>query len=295
MKQFILLPLLVAVSLCSAQSFKAMTYNIRYDNPQDGDDRWSLREAGLLELVRESSPDIVGFQEVLASQLTDIQKTLKGYEFVGVGRDDGATEGEYAPLFFSTKRFSMIDKGYFWLSETPGQPGKGWDAACNRMCCWLLLKDRTTKKQLLFLNTHFDHVGKSARLNSEKQLVKFIKEKSDGFLLNKSTEDGATLPVILLGDFNMSPADPLYQEFLNSKLVLFEGLSDAFLTTANPATGPEGTFNNFKIDQVPGERIDYCWTIGMEVKNYKCIDDKLENDRWPSDHCPVLVELETAE
>ncbi|MFM7729078.1 MAG: endonuclease/exonuclease/phosphatase family protein, partial [Flavobacteriales bacterium] len=146
-----------------AQPYRLMTYNIRYDNPQDGDDRWSLRGKGLIGLIRKSDPDALGLQEVLASQLSDISKEMKGYESIGVGRDDGAQAGEYAPLFIRTKRFAIRSSGWFWLSDTPDEPGKGWDAACNRISTWAIVKDKSAKRDLLIINTHLDHVGKVAR------------------------------------------------------------------------------------------------------------------------------------
>lgn len=278
-----------------AQPVKALTYNIRYDNPDDGDDRWELRQAGLLNVVRKAAPDLAGFQEVLANQLSDIRKSMPGYAYVGIGRDDGESAGEFTPLFYNEKRFTLLEQGYFWLSDNPEQPGKGWDAACNRMCCWLLLKEKKTKRHLLVLNTHFDHVGTISRANSVKQLTGFIREKCDGYIESRTEEMAPNLSVILMGDLNLTPEDDAYQQLIDSRLSLFEGLADCYKASISPPVGAAGTFNGFNTEEDPGKRIDYLWTIGMDVKNYRCLDERLGNGRWPSDHCAVMAELEFGE
>ncbi|MFM2135552.1 MAG: hypothetical protein RL021_952 [Bacteroidota bacterium] len=296
MRQLFLLLILLNISIQGhSQSIKALTYNIRYDNPDDGDDRWELRKAGLMNVVRKAGPDLAGFQEVLSNQLSDIRKSLPGYAFVGVGRDDGAAAGEFAPLFYNEKRFMLLEQGYFWLSENPDHPGNGWDAACNRMCCWLLLKIKSTNRQLLVLNTHLDHEGVLARNNSIRQLTAFIREKCDAYVEGRTEEMASNLSVVLMGDFNLTPDDKAYAQLIDSRLTLFEGLADAHEATVNPGIGSDGTFNGFKMEEAPAKRIDYIWTIGMEVKNYRCLDERLANGRWPSDHCAVMAEVDFAE
>lgn len=264
----------------AGQSFRAMTFNIRYDNPSDADDRWDIRREGLIRLVVQSKPDIIGFQEVLKGQLQPLVRSLKGYDFVGVGRDDGHQRGEFVPLFFSRERFKPIDKGYFWLSETPGKPGKGWDAACERMCCWWLLQDRMNGKKMLVLNAHLDHMGANARMNSVSQIVRFASDKS-----RSVTGPSGMLSVILMGDFNLTPEDPVYPE-------LKKQFSDAYAVSLKEPSGPSGTFNGFITNALPEKRIDYFWTQGLSIIKYECVDARLPNGRWPSDHCPVLIEAE---
>jgi len=287
--------LLFVFSMTMAQPFKALTFNMRYDNPLDGDDRWELRKAGLLNVVRKASPDLAGFQEVLVNQLEDIRKSMTGFEFVGVGRDDGAQAGEYSPLFYNEKKFTMLEQGYFWLSETPDQPGRGWDAACNRMCCWLILKEKNSKKQLLVMNIHMDHEGKQARSNSVRQLTAFIRERSEKYIENRKEDMSPNLSILLMGDFNLTPDDSAYAQLIDSRLTLYEGLADAYKATVNPPVGNEGTFNGFNTEELPAKRIDYQWTIGLEVRNYRCLDERLANGRWPSDHCGVLTEVDFVE
>jgi endonuclease/exonuclease/phosphatase family metal-dependent hydrolase len=278
-----------------AQSLRLMTYNIRYDNPDDGDDAWSLRKEGLSGLIRKTDPDIIGLQEVLKGQLSDLEKSLKGYAHFGVGRDDGAEEGEYAALFIRTKRLKVVDQGYFWLSQDPTMPAKGWDAACIRICTWLLAKDITKKKDLLILNTHLDHEGKIARKQSVLQLLDFIRNKRTEFAENLQEGSEASLEVVLMGDFNFTPADPNYALLAASGDAGQEGLSDAYVAAPVPPAGPAGSFNGFDPDKEPTDRIDYIWCSGMLIRSCRHIDGKLPSGRWPSDHLPVVVEAEHGE
>ncbi len=285
--------LLIISTASSAQ--KAMTYNIRYANPTDGDDVWETRRDGLAALIASSTPDVLGLQEVLVSQLEFLKIRLKGYTVIGVGRDDGASQGEFSPLFISNKRFSVLHQGWFWLSEIPELPGKGWDATCNRICTWAVIKEKNTKRSMLVLNTHLDHEGNIARKNSIDQLLMFINNQTNQLLNESKAEEIVSIPVILMGDFNLTPDDALYTQLKNSQLIVRDGLTDAYLTTASPATGPSNTFNGFKIDAEPDKRIDYVWSSGLEVKSYRTLDERLPNGRWPSDHLPVVVEFEVTE
>src|SRR5512138_3465563 len=155
----------------SAQSLTVMSYNIRYDNPGDGRNAWPNRKDRLIQLIRDESPDLIGLQEALHHQLTDILNGVEGYAMVGVGRDDGKQKGEYSAILYRTSAFELRDENTFWLSETPEVPGsKSWDAAITRVVTWARFRDIKSKKVFFAFNTHFDHMGKEARRESAKLL-----------------------------------------------------------------------------------------------------------------------------
>jgi endonuclease/exonuclease/phosphatase family metal-dependent hydrolase len=195
-------------------------------------------------------------------------------KWVGVGRDDGKKSGEYSPLFYNAKKFKAIKSGWFWLSQTPEKPGLGWDAACNRVCTWLLLETDKKDRQFMVFNTHFDHVGVKARTESAKLILRKINE------LNTSK-----LPVILTGDFNLTPEqEPI--------AVITKELQDSRSITKEAPYGPTGTFNGFKFDSPLKERIDYIFVNDLvEVKQYGVLTDS-KDLKYPSDHLPVFVNLE---
>ena len=136
-----------------------MTFNIRYDNPADGLDNWKHRRDAVARLIEEGKADVVGLQEVLASQLDDLKERLPEYEFLGAGRDDGKRKGEFSPLLVCEGSYKIGESGTFWLSESPETPGsKGWDACgLPRVCTWARLEGVADRRSLLAACTHFDH------------------------------------------------------------------------------------------------------------------------------------------
>ena len=155
------------LSQVQAQPIKVMTYNIRYDAPGDGVNQWPKRTDKVYDLIKKYDPDVIGLQEVLHHQLTDLLQNLPAYGYIGVGRDDGKTKGEYSAILFKKDRLKAMDQNTFWLSETPGVAGsKSWDAAITRVASWGTFTDLKSKKEFLMINTHFDHIGVEARKNS---------------------------------------------------------------------------------------------------------------------------------
>ena len=167
----VLLALLAAVSAAgdSAESVDTtiMSFNIRYGRADDGQDSWSYRHDKVCATIAAHEPSIFGVQECLPEQAEVVRGCFPGYEFNGVGRDDGQKKGEMCAIFTDRSRYEVLDRGVFWLSETPGVVGSvGWDAALPRICTWAIVRDRVSHSRCVIANTHFDHRGPTARLES---------------------------------------------------------------------------------------------------------------------------------
>ncbi len=257
-------------SMATAQSFKVMTYNIRYDTPADSVNQWSNRKEKVFSLLKKHSPEIFGVQEALHHQLTDIHKNLQGYSWIGVGRDDGKTKGEFSAIFYKTDRYNVIDKNTFWLSETPTVPGsKSWDAAITRVATWAMLVDKQTDKKFLVMNTHFDHMGQEARKQSAALLKKYAADLAPD------------VPVIITGDFNCTPDEAPYSTITDGALI----------ELIDPAPEPKGTFCSFKVNSIQCRTIDYIFiTNAFRADNHIVINDN-NGSYYPSDHLPVMVTL----
>lgn len=253
-----------------AVPFHIATYNIRYNNPDDGVNAWPNRKEVVKSLIRYHEFDIFGIQEGLRSQLDDLGEMTE-FAFIGKGRDDGKQAGEHSAIFYRKDRFKLLQSGDFWLSETPEKPSLGWDATCcNRICSWSKFNDLKTKKTFYVFNAHFDHQGLEARRQSGKLMVQKIKE------IAKNN------PTICLGDFN-STSDT---EQIKTMQTL---LQDAFRITVTPPYGPEGTFNAFKFNAPLGDRIDYIFVSQqIVVQKYGVLSDS-HQQRYPSDHLPVVI------
>ncbi len=254
-----------------------MSFNIRYDNPEDGENNWQYRKDVAAEIVHKYDIDLLGTQEVLVNQLIDLEERLSDYSSIGVGREDGIHQGEHSSIFYKKEKFEKIDSGDFWLSDTPDIVSVGWDAVLERIASWVKLKDKNTGIEFLFMNVHLDHVGKEARNNSID------------LLLEKTKEYGDNLPVILTGDFNARPTSEIIQKMVNSENEYY--LKDS-RSIATVVEGAEGTFHDFKEEpNHPEGRIDYIFVNNkIEVSKYLSIDKKL-NGIFLSDHVPIFAEI----
>jgi len=261
---------LLAVKTNNAQTLTVLSFNIRYDNPNDGKNGWEFRKESVNGLINHYRPQIFGIQEGLYNQNQYLKNNLKNYSFIGVGREDGEKKGEYSPIFFDSTQFKVIKNSIFWLSDRPDTVSAGWDAALERICTYGLFQNIETGKRLWVFNTHFDHMGVQARKMSALLILKRIKE------LNTDEH-----PVILMGDFNTT-ADSEPIEILKSLL------AETSSTTQKPLIGPSGTFNNFDPNTIPSECIDFIFVLDLEVLSCSHIDDKRPNNLCISDHYPVL-------
>ena len=251
---------------------KAISYNIRYDGPSDLAPDWSQRKDPIVAQLQKERPTIIGFQEVLNKQLEDLKVVLPSYLAVGVGRDDGQLAGEFAPIFYDTTRYQLLQSGTFWLSPTPEVPSKGWDAALNRICTFALLECKYDRKKLWVLNTHFDHLGTDARLHSAELLV----EKFAEF-----TQEVAA-PLLLLGDFNAEPDSYVYQ-------LLSRHFSDLSCSIRHRELCSGPTFNAFTLSESDDKIIDYfLGSPELLSIRFEVLHSKFDRS-YPSDHFPIVL------
>jgi endonuclease/exonuclease/phosphatase family metal-dependent hydrolase len=248
-------------------SVRVMSFNIRYDNPKDGEDRWEKRREMLLDTVRAYNPDLLGMQEVLASQADFLREKLPDYGFCGGGRDDGERKGEFSPVMFRKDRFELLASGQWWLSPNPEKVGsKGWDAALPRIVTWARLKERAGGTTFLLFNTHWDHMGVGARVESGKLMRRLI----DDF---NSTEDSPQYATLTAGDDAGVRLTDAYREI-------------------HPKRQPdEASFHAFKGGR-EGSRIDWILHSAHWTAKDASIDHTQKDGHYPSDHYPVTAELE---
>ncbi|PQJ13056.1 endonuclease [Flavipsychrobacter stenotrophus] len=259
----------------SAQHITIGTYNLRYDNPADAGNLWKDRAPTVASLIKFYDFDILGTQEGLKNQLDDISTALPIYARYGVGRDDGIDAGEHSAIFFKKDRFILKDKGDFWLSETPDKPTLGWDATCcKRICSWVQLKDKQSGKMLWVFNAHYDHQGQIAREESSKLILKKIKEIAGDNI------------VILTGDLNGGYSTDCY------KIIATSGtLKDTYEQADHPYTN-NPSFNGFGKQIDGSDIIDHIFTTKhFKIKRWGILSDTYHG-KYPSDHFPVLAEVE---
>jgi len=273
-KNFLTLLFSCIAAIAFTQELNVSSFNIRMKTSSDVGNLWEDRKVPVCDLIKFHEFDIFGIQEGFYDQLVDMKALLPGFEYVGVGRDDGAQKGEHSAIFYNTARFEIIKSGTFWLSPTNTEtPNKGWDAALPRICTWGVFKDKTNKKRFILMNTHFDHVGVEARQESAK------------LILAKAKEFAKDLPLILTGDFNVDEHNPAYKLLASSGVVEDAYEKAAFVYENN------STFNSFGKNIKPTGRIDHIFlTKPFKVKKYGVLTDTYIG-KYPSDHFPIFVSL----
>ncbi|HSQ48049.1 MAG TPA: endonuclease/exonuclease/phosphatase family protein [Lutibacter sp.] len=275
MKKPIVLLFFIMVSLLSnSQELKVMTYNIRLDVAVDGKNAWPFRKEFLASQIQFYEPDIFGIQEAKPNQVIDIANALSQYSFVGIGRD-GEGNGESSNIYYKKERFILKETNTFWLSETPNEISKGWDAAFNRVCTYALFNDTVENKYIWVFNTHLDHIGEVARTSGIE------------LILSKITAlNTQNYPVIFMGDFNSEPNTERIISLKNQ-------MDDCRDISAEKPFGPSGTFNGFKHKKPVKILIDYIFISKnntLKVQKYAILSDS-KALKYPSDHLPVFVKL----
>ena len=278
MKRLIYLLAAVAFTACgSATSLSVITFNMRYDNPEDGQNNWRFRRERVAGVIKAQEVDVLGTQELLSNQFNDLSGLLTGYQGVGVGRLDGAESGEYCAVFFRKDRFTLLDSGTFWLSETPEVVGSlGWDGACERIATWVVLRDRDGRDRF-FGDTHLDHVGQVARDEGVSLLMKRIETLSGG------------RPVILTGDFNSEPGSSVVAH------VQKDGVLRDAKAIAQQRSGTDWSFSDFgQIPEAERPLLDYIFVSGdIEALRYEVLPDTFDGG-YVSDHAPVMAVVKIA-
>lgn len=274
---------LLSFSAASAQrvegrTLRVMTFNIRYNEPRDGVNAWANRKQKVADVIRFHKADLVGVQEALLGQLRDLEKMLPDLSWCGVGRTDGKEAGEYSAILYRRSRFKLLETNTFWLSETPDKAGsKGWDGAFPRIVTWAKFKDRRTGKTFVHFNTHFDHVGETARAESASLILK------------KAAEITGKGPFVLTGDFNVTEDSGAYRTIMAGSGDI--RVEDARYAAVNGHFGGDSTWTNFKQIE-PGKKIDFIFVRkGVKVFEHGILSDNW-NGLWASDHLPVLAEIE---
>ncbi len=245
-----------------------MSYNLRFDNPRDGENSWPNRHPAVKKVWEDVNADIIGIQEGMSHQVNTLKNWFHDYECVGLGREKDGT-GEQVAVFYKKERFECIDKGHFWLSDTPDVPGsRSFGNDVYRISSWVILYDRLKEKKFIFLNTHLDNESQQARIKGAELICDFLAEQKE--------LDGK----IVTGDFNDIPD--------SEALAIMEKEGD-LKDTLKVAGSDLATFHNFSDKSLM--RIDYILcSMDLKVSKGKVVKDKPFNI-YPSDHYPIYAEL----
>lgn len=244
-----------------------MTFNVRQMDGDDGEHAWEHRKDVLVETINLDNPDLIGTQEIFLEQARYILEKIPRLKCFGRGRFGDNTD-KHNSIFYDRDRFSLLESGESWFSETPHVPGSSsWDIPRPRMVTWGRLA-QTSGPDVLILNTHMPY-GRGAD-EARRQSARIILQN-----ISALPND---LPLFLVADFN-APADGEIYAMLTANL------QDAW-KTAKSQNGPEGTIHGFG-KFTGSKRID--WVLHRnagETLQAETITHTA-NGLYPSDHYPV--------
>ncbi|MEK3890057.1 endonuclease/exonuclease/phosphatase family protein [Bacillus sp. FSL K6-3431] len=256
------------------KNLRIMTYNLR-NNSDVPPNSWAERKELILELLQRESPDIIGTQECMYAQVQDMNTMLPEYDTIGLGRE-GGSNGEFMAIYFKKSRLEVLEYNHFWLSDTPDTIAScTWGNDVTRMVTWIRFLDLETGQQFYHLNTHLDHISVNARVKGAELIIK------------KVTSFDPELPIIITGDFNTESSSEPHQVFLEKGK--FIDTWDAAIERINKDLG---TFNDFKNPTGGKDRIDWILCRGNVKTGFIKIINDQPKGRFPSDHFPVMVDLE---
>lgn len=246
---------------------RMMSCNLRCLSPLDlGKKSWYYRADLIVSDLVEQAPGIIGFQEATRWQYHYLVETLAGYDSVITYRDESVI-AEGCPVFYNTALYTLVDKGSFWLSETPDVMSKDWGSAHYRICSYVILQDNASGKEFVVFNTHLDHVSDEARIKG----IEVVLDKIEAF---------GSLPAVIMGDFNAKEGSETYES-------VTEHFLDAYY--AAEETMDSYTYQNWgNLDN--SRRIDYFMLSesGFSVHSYEVLNHT-HDGVYCSDHCPILL------
>jgi endonuclease/exonuclease/phosphatase family metal-dependent hydrolase len=255
---------------------KVMTFNIRYNTSEDGQNSWPYRKDVAARIIKNEDVDIVGIQEDHVIQVNDLRVRLPDYDCIGP--NNGTRGGNFNSIFYKKERFKVIDSGEFWLTETPETPSRAsWDAAIPRSAIWGILEEIQTGRRFFFINTHLDAQGQVAN------------QKGAALLLERINTLYNNLPIIITGDFNARPSSSTIKQIYNApysfKLLHTKDIAE----TISGQIGTGHLFGRIPLDERPF--FDYIFVSEpARTISHTVLPDKLD-DIFLSDHDPVVAHV----
>ena len=246
---------------------KVISFNIRNIDDADGHSV-DERAPRLASVIGKRMPDIIGIQEYRPAWESHFEKYFLGeYEIFNKYRCDEKPEA--SPILWKKGMFECLDRGYFWLSDTPEEMSRGWDTKpYKRYCEYAVLRSVCDGVTFTFMNTHFGF-GDECQVKSAKLIYEYSRKIS-------------SYPTFITGDFNMRPDSAGYAEMTK------------YFTDLNAVTGGDkrSTYHGYAPERYPDMHIDYCFiSNGVGAISRELIDDTVDG-KYPSDHYGLNIKLE---
>ena len=248
--------------LADGNAIRVMSFNVS---------GWNYKNTKNLvpKVILEYNPDILGVQECTYDFYKKLTKEMPTYEFVGVGRENGKLDknsGESCGILYKKDKFTLVDSGTFWLSETPDTPSQGWDGDYIRICTWVILNNNETGEEFAHVNTHLENIDDGTGMEALEKGTQMVVDQALTF----------DMSVIITGDLNFEKGTEYYNIVADAGFQDSQDIADS--TMAGTTCGDE--------------HIDYIFVNNgvASVSTYKIVTDSYDG-KYPSDHYPIYVDL----
>lgn len=261
--------------LVAAPVYRMGSYNIRGKNDSDtGDKSWDVRNVYVVKNIVDHDFDVIGLQENSTDMLPDLEELLSdayANHSWGAGSASDNRSGTHTTVVYKADKFTLLDKGQFFLAEDPTAPGLPFDTAVRRITVWVKLQNKETGEIFFYFSTHLDHKGEFARAETARLNVRKMQEIAGDY------------PAFIVGDFNAYYDEKAMYNTFNAYF------NDSRKTTQSAPVGPGATFGPWDPTLSGGEPIDYVFCNRVNVLSYETITEDFGRGVTPSDHLPILI------
>lgn len=259
----------------SSNTLKVMSFNIRCVTSGDtGDKAWDVRKTGCVKMITGIRPDVIGMQEPRTAQRTYLKENLSDYEMLETP-GTGTSKGGNSVLLYRKSRFTCLDWGYYFLSDTPDVPSVAWEAKQWHTTVWAHLKEVSSGKDFWIFTTHMPAYASnvSARVKSANLNVSKMKELA-----------GEDATVFITGDMNCSyAADDASREALTPYYQWMSAARDI------APVGDAYSFNHYGSGTAtPKRNLDHIFYRDATAVSFRTITDNY-GVPYISDHYPILL------
>ncbi|MDR1431674.1 MAG: C40 family peptidase [Propionibacteriaceae bacterium] len=251
--------------------------------------KWSTRGPGVLGLISDMSPDVIGFQEVNSAELqrSTLVDALDEYTWVETNTAQ--------PIAFRTAKFAKIGSGAKQVVKI-GEAG----ATHNRHVRWVKLREATTGATFMVLNTHAHVSNPAARNLGATRTLSYI----------NAINPGLKLPMVILGDFNSVLGEESMQKYVRKGWVAASTKAPIQLrpypnvSSSNQWGADVGGRFVYGAVRRTGRLIDHILTFGSAkpvafqvvvsraaLQNYGGSQVPVVIGPMPSDHWPVMAQV----
>ncbi|XP_065577669.1 nocturnin-like isoform X2 [Artemia franciscana] len=292
------------VSVCNSSgtkdknSFRILQWNILAQALGEYTDRfvlcppeameWNFRRFRILEGILEYDPDIVVMQEVDHFNFFAKTMSTQGYDGYFFPKPDSPcvyVKGNNGPdgcaIFYRKSKFELI--------KTATRTVEVWHVQSNQVLILQVLRHIATGREICVATTHLKA--------KQGALLSNLRNEQGKDILAFLTDEFSNRPIIIAGDFNAEPCEPVYTTMRTHPRMQ---LDSAYAKLTNNNSEPDYTTWKVREEGEIRHTIDYIFysTSNLDVEmvleipdEEKIGQDRLPSMSYPSDHLSLAADF----